>query len=257
MLNFKSFMLEYWQLIKLHLVRNKRALLLVIAAFVFICGAMYLGYGYKYAGRDVLFAAIIILSAGYTLIVSMNNYYKHSKVYSSQLLPASHKAKFLSEVTVSLIIIPLVLSAIFTAIDLVAFLGVNKAVYDCPLKQWNIGYANWLVIPATTYILIAVNSATMLLKTRVNWIFAAMLAISFLALLLMNEIGVMDNYPGVSCYFRPIYSGTNSSYTSVVLHSAWWTNPYVILWTTRIWLWALPIACYVWAYFRFKEWSSR
>lgn len=255
MLAFRRFLQEYWQLIKLHLIRNKRALYFTIAASVVICILCYMDNGYKYVDRGLLIAAIICLSAGYTLFISMNDYYRHRSVYSAQLLPASHKAKFLSEVTVSMVIIPLILSAIFTAIDFAVFLNVDNAVYDCPLKSWNIGYANWLVIPATTYILIAANSVATLLKTRANWIFAAMLVVSFLTLVLMDEIGLMDNYPGVSCYFRPIHIGGHS-YLSVMVHSAW-AGSYVTLWATRIWLWALPIALYVWAYFRFKEWESR
>ena len=256
MLKFKTFMQEYWQLIKLHLANNRRMLLLFVGAFIFICGAKYLDNDYRHADRDIVLSAIIVLSTAYTLCVSMNDYYRHRKVYSAQLLPASNKAKFLSEVTVSLVIIPLVLTLIHTAIDLVAFLSIENEAYDSPLKQWGAGYADWLVVPVATYVAIIANSVATLLKTRVNWIFAAMLGLSFLALLLMNEIGVMDNYPGVSCYFRPIRNFANSSYTSVVVHSAW-AGPYITLWATRIWLWVLPIACYVWAYFRFKEWSSR
>ena len=255
MLALKRFLQEYWQLIKLHLIRNKRALFFTIAAFALVCGAKYLDNGYKYADRDIVWAAIVVLSTAYALFVSMNDYYRHRRVYSAQLLPASYKAKFLSEITISLVIIPLVLTLIHTAIDITAYLCVENEVYDCPLKQWNIGYANWLVIPATTYILIAANSVATLLKTRANWIFAAMLVVSFLALVLMDEIGLMDNYPGVDCYFRPIHIG-GRSYLSVMVHSAW-AGPYVTLWATRIWLWALPIALYVWAYFRFKEWESR
>ena len=249
-------MQEYWQLIKLHLANNKRMLLCVVAAFVLFCGAMYLGNGYRSANRDYVFVFMVILSAGYALFVSMNDYYQHRKVYSAQLLPASGGAKFLSEITIPLIVIPLVLTLIHTVIDLTVFLRIDNEAYDCPLNQWGIGHIDWLVIPTTTYILIIANSVATLLKARVNWIFAAMLGLSFLALLLMNEIGVMDNYPGVSCYFRPIRNFANSSYTSVVVHSAW-AGPYITLWATRIWLWALPIACSVWSYFRFKEWSSR
>ena len=249
-------MQEYWQLIKLHLANNKRMLLCVVAAFVLFCGAMYLGNGYRSANRDYVFVFMVILSAGYALFVSMNDYYQHRKVYSAQLLPASGGAKFLSEITIPLIVIPLVLTLIHTVIDLTVFLRIDNEAYDCPLNQWGIGYADWLVVPFATYVAIIANSVATLLKTRVNWIFAAMLGLSFLALLLMNEIGVMDNYPGVSCYFRPIRNFANSSYTSVVVHSAW-AGPYITLWATRIWLWVLPIACYVWAYFRFKEWSSR
>ena len=256
MLALKRFLQEYWQLVKLHLIRNKRALFFTIAAFALVCGAKYLDNGYKYADRDIVWAAIAVLSTAYALFVSMNDYYRHRRVYSAQLLPASHKAKFLSEVTVSLVMIPLVLTLIHTAIDLTAYLCVENEVYDCPLKQWNIGHANWLIIPVTTYILIAANSVATLIKTQRCWEIVAMLVISFLALLIMDKIGVMDNYPGVDCYFRPIHNINKSSYTSVVVHSAW-AGPYVTLWATRIWLWALPIALYVWAYFRFKEWESR
>lgn len=256
MLALKRFLQEYWQLIKLHLIRNKRALFFTIAAYVVTCILCYRNSDYIYANRELVVVAIICLSAIYTLFVSMNDYYRHRRVYSAQLLPASHKAKFLSEITISLVIIPLVLSAISTVIDLGVFLKVDNEVYDCPLKSWNWGYANWLVIPATTYILIAANSVATLMKTQRCWEIVAMLVISFLALLIMDKIGVMDNYPGVDCYFRPIRNINKSSYTSVVVHSAW-AGPYVTLWATRIWLWALPIALYVWAYFRFKEWSSR
>lgn len=254
MLKFKSFIQEYWQLVKLHLIRNKRAVFFTIAAFVIICILCYMDNGYQYVDRMLLVVAIICLSAIYTLVVSMNDYYRHRAVYSAQLLPASNGAKFLSEITVSLVIIPLILSAIFIAIDFAIFLKVDNAVYDCPLKSWNLGYANWLIIPATTYILIAVNSVATLMKTRRCWEIVAMLVISLLALLLMNEIGVMDNYPGVSCYFHPIHSFRGSAYTRVVAHSAW-AGPLITLWATRIWLWALPVVCYVWAYFRFKEWE--
>ena len=195
MLALKRFLQEYWQLIKLHLIRNKRALFFTIAAFVVTCILCYMDNGYKYVDRGLVVVAIICLSAIYTLFVSMNDYYQHRRVYSAHLLPASHKAKFLSEITISLVIIPLVLSAISSVIDLGVFLKVDNEVYDCPLKSWNWGYANWLVIPATTYILIAANSVATLLKTRANWIFAAMLVVSFLALVLMDEIGLMDNYP--------------------------------------------------------------
>ena len=254
MLKFKSFMQEYWQLIKLHLIRNKRAVFFTIAASVVTCILCYMDNGYQYVDRGLLVVATICLSAIYTLVVSMNDYYRHRSVYSAQLLPASHKAKFLSEVTVSLVIIPLILSAIFIVIDLAIFLKVDNAVYDCPLKSWNWGYANWLVIPATTYILIAANSVATLMKTQRCWEIVAMLVISFLALLIMDKIGVMDNYPGVSCYFHPIHSFRGSAYTRVVAHSAW-AGPLITLWATRIWLWALPVVCYVWAYFRFKEWE--
>ena len=249
-------MQEYWQLIKLHLICNRRILLLIIAAFVLICGAQYFENGYKYADRDLSQCMILFLSVGYTLFISMNDYYRHRKVYSAQLLPASNGAKFLSEITIPLVIIPVALSAIFTAIDLAVFLSVENATYDCPLRQFIIGHVDWLVVPATIYILIIVNSFATLLKTRLNWIFAAMLGVSFLAFVLMTKIGVMDNYPGVSCYFRPIHSSSGFSYTSVTVHTTW-GGPGITLWATRIWLWALPIACYVWSYFRFKEWSSR
>ena len=249
-------MQEYWQLIKLHLICNRRMLLFIIAAFVFICVAEYHEYGYKYAERDAIQSASIVLSIAYALFVSMNDYYRHRKVYSAQLLPTSNEAKFLSEITIPLVIIPMVLSAIFTTIDLAVFLSVNNQIYDCPLKQWNIGCADWLVIPASTYIFITANSVATLLKTRVNWVSAIMIGVSFLFLILMDKIGVMDNYPGVSCYFRPIHCAANNSYTSVMVHSAWGGSD-ITLWATRIWLWILPIACYVWAYFRFKEWSSR
>ena len=256
MLNIKVFMQEYWQLIKLHLANNKRMLLCVVAAFVLFCGAMYLGNGYRYANRDYVFVFMVILSAGYALFVSMNDYYQHRKVYSAQLLPASGGAKFLSEITIPLIVIPLVLTLIHTVIDLTVFLRIDNEAYDCPLKQWNIGCADWLVIPASKYIFITANSVATLLKTRVNWVSAIMIGVSFLFLILMDKIGVMDNYPGVSCYFRPIHCAANNSYTSVMVHSAWGGSD-ITLWATRIWLWILPIACYVWAYFRFKEWSSR
>lgn len=247
-------MQEYWQLIKLHIVRNKRAVFFTIAASVVTCILCYMDNGYKYVDRGLLVVATICLSAIYTLVVSMNDYYRHRAVYSAQLLPASNGAKFLSEITVSLVIIPLALSAISTVIDLAAFLKVDNAVYDCPLKSWNWGYANWLVIPATTYILIAANSVATLMKTQRCWEIVAMLVISFLALLIMDKIGLMDNYPGVSCYFHPIHSFRGSAYTRVVAHSAW-AGPLITLWATRIWLWALPVVCYVWAYFRFKEWE--
>ena len=254
MLKFKSFMQEYWQLIKLHLIRNKRAVFFTIAASVVTCILCYMDNGYQYVDRGLLVVATICLSAIYTLVISMNDYYRHRADYSAQLLPASNGAKFLSEITVSLVIIPLILSAIFIAIDFAIFLKVDNAVYDCPLKSWNWGYANWLVIPATTYILIAANSVATLMKTQRCWEIVAMLVISFLALLIMDKIGVMDNYPGVSCYFHPIHSFRGSAYTRVVAHSAW-AGPLITLWATRIWLWALPIVCYVWAYFRFKEWE--
>ena len=138
MLALKRFLQEYWQLIKLHLIRNKRALFFTIAAFALVCGAKYLDNGYKYADRDIVWAAILVLSTAYALFVSMNDYYQHRRVYSAQLLPASHKAKFLSEITISLVIIPLVLSAISTVIDLGVFLKVDNEVYDCPLKSWAI-----------------------------------------------------------------------------------------------------------------------
>lgn len=199
-------MQEYWQLIKLHLIRNKRAVFFTIAASVVTCILCYMDNGYQYVDRGLLVVATICLSAIYTLVISMNDYYRHRAVYSAQLLPASNGAKFLSEITVSLVIIPLILSAIFIVIDLAIFLKVDNAVYDCPLKSWNWGYANWLVIPATTYILIAANSVATLMKTQRCWEIVAMLVISFLALLIMDKIGVMDNYPGVSCYFHPIHS---------------------------------------------------
>ena len=150
MLKFKSFMQEYWQLIKLHLANNKRMLLCVVAAFVLFCGAMYLGNGYRSANRDYVFVFMVILSAGYALFVSMNDYYQHRKVYSAQLLPASGGAKFLSEITIPLIVIPLVLTLIHTVIDLTVFLRIDNEAYDCPLNQWGIGYADWLVVPFAT-----------------------------------------------------------------------------------------------------------
>lgn len=256
MLKFKTFMQEYWQLIKLHFANNKRTLLRVVAAFVLFCGAMYLGNGYRYANRDYVFVFMIVLSAGYALFVSMNDYYRHRRVYSAQLLPASSGAKFLSEITIPLIVIPLVLTIIHTAIDLTVFLCIDNEAYDCPLNQWGMGHIDWLVIPTMTYILIIANSVATLLKTRSNWIFAVMLGVSFLALLLMDEIGLMENYPGVNSTFFVFKMSGHNGWTSIEVQESW-GSPEFSLWATRIWLWALPIACYIWSYFRFKEWSSR
>ena len=231
-------------------------LLLFVGTFIFICGAKYLDNDYRHADRDIVLSAIIVLSTAYALCVSMNDYYRHRRVYSAQLLPASSGAKFLSEITIPLIVIPLVLTIIHTAIDLTVFLCIDNEAYDCPLNQWGMGHIDWLVIPAMTYILIIANSVATLLKTRSNWIFAVMLGVSFLALLLMDEIGLMENYPGVNSTFFVFKMSGRNGWTSIEVQESW-GSPEFSLWATRIWLWALPIACYIWSYFRFKEWSSR
>ena len=256
MLKITNFAKELSLLIKIHLIRNRKALSLVVATFVLICCLVYIDSGYKYADRAIIVIASFILSAVYALLISMNDYYRHNRVYTAQLLPATTKAKFASEVIVSLIIIPVVLIVIGFAIDYGVYIASKAESYIFPIENWGSKITDILIIPFPLYFLIILNSSATLIKTRLNWIFLVMIALAILAMVPMSYIGAMSDYPGVDCYFYSIRNGFQSAYTSVIVHSAW-AGPNVTLWATRIWLWALPVACYIWAYFRFKEWESR
>ncbi len=257
MLKIKNFAKELLLLIKLHLIRNRKPLIKVIAAFVLICCFQYIEYGYKSAGRDILWLAIVVLSAVYALLISMNDYYRHNRSYTAQLLPATTKTKFVSEIIISLVIIPFVLISINTVIDCISFFVSDAEVYDCPFAQLGMGSADFIMIPLTIYFLVLANSWATLIKTRLNWTFIAMVAVSILAVAIMGYIGYMNDYPGVCCNFQPFdMSSYGGGWTKIEVKDSWASYTVSRL-ATIIWLWALPIASYIWAYFRFKEWESR
>lgn len=207
--------------------------------------------GLGFARNAVVYAWIVAIAL-YSLLTLFNSYGDTRRSYTTLLLPSRTFAKFIWEISRTLILFSLFTLGLWYVADLViinTFIGnyPNPAEFIDRLKPFHESIfatsepLNY--IPCVLYALVWCHCIAMIAKSGIHRVMAVTIALVGFALALIGPFG---HYPFVEIdyvYDKGVY------WRSVISWSSRSTG-YVI---SYIWYLGLPMGIYIWNYFKLKE----
>lgn len=204
-----------------------------------------------FARSSVIYAWIVAV-AFYSLLTLFNGYGDIRRSYATLLLPSRTSAKFIWEVSRTLILFSLITLGLWYIVDMV-FITTFISNYPNPtelIDKFNPFYEYIIAtreplnyIPYVLYTLVWCHCIAMIAKSNINRVLAVIIALVGFAL---AAIGPFGSYPFVQIdyvYEKGIYWKSVISWSSC-------TMGYLI---SYIWYAVLPMMIYVWNYFKLKE----
>lgn len=266
MLNIRQTTKEFFTLIKLHFIHNWQGIallpLMVVAAIPdamsIIEKADYIGGSLNTAMTNTLVAAFSMACLFYSALATFSMYKRRTTVHSTLLLPTSNGVKFLTELLCSAVLFPLYMFGIcyLFRLSVIAAAGIpeNSILSFTTEVMRN---KDLLSIPTLPYIITLVNSLVMLEKSAKSWMFRALLVVIGITtfILIYNFRIVYISVPSdvVDKYVFYHQFDWSSHYQGITISTKAFAESVASTWITRLWILTVPIAAYIWAYYRFKE----